>query len=145
MLRAAKPSGAKKMDATQATLVGQTLVIQCRAGDVQLAEATPAGYKPLGGAHVLSGNECWTPAVVAGGRLFCRNWDGELAALDLKALVPPAPVEVVKASAELIAKLGARLLVERESAVAKLSSVQGEEAAKLVPLLAEKVRQRHLF
>ena len=94
---------------------------------------------------MLSGNECWTPAVVTGGRLFCRNWDGELAALDLKALVPPAPVEVVKASAELIAKLGARLLFERELAVAKLSSMQGQEAAKLVPLLAEKVRQGTYF
>ena len=135
----------QKMDATQVTLVGQTLVIQCRAGDVQLAEATPAGYKPLGSAHVLDGNECWTPAVVAGGRLFCRGWDGELAALDLKALVPPAPVEVVKASAELMGKLGARLLAERESAVAKLSAVQGEEAAKFVPLLAEKVRQGNYF
>ena len=135
----------QKMDATQVTLVGGTLVIQCRAGDVQLAEATPAGYKPLGSAHVLDGNECWTPAVVAGGRLFCRSWDGELAALDLSALVPPAPVEVVKASAKLIGKLGARLLAERESAVAKLSAVQGEEAAKLVPLLAEKVRKGTYF
>ena len=135
----------QKMDATQVTLVGQALVIQCRAGDIQLAEATPAGYKPLGSAHVLDGNECWTPAVVAGGRLFCRGWDGELAALDLKALVPPAPVEVVKASAELMGKLGARLLAERESAVAKLSAVQGEEAAKFVPLLAEKVRQGTYF
>jgi outer membrane protein assembly factor BamB len=135
----------QKMDATQVTLVGETLVIQCRAGDVQLAKATPAGYKPLGSAHVLDGNECWTPAVVAGGRLFCRSWDGELAALDLSALVPPAPVEVVKASAEMIEKLGARLLAERESAVAKLSAVQGEEAAKLVPLLAEKVRKGTYF
>ena len=94
---------------------------------------------------MLDGNECWTPAVVAGGRLFCRSWDGELAALDLNALVPPAPMEVVKASAELMGKLGARLLAERESAVAKLSAVQGEEAAKLVPLLAEKVRQGTYF
>ena len=135
----------QKMDATQVTLVGETLVIQCRAGDVQLAEATPAGYKPLGSAHVLKGNECWTPAVVAGGRLLCRSWDGELAALDLSALAPPAPMEVVKASAELIGNLGARLLAERESAVAKLSAAEGEEAAKLVPLLAEKVRKGTYF
>ncbi len=42
-------------------------------GKMTLAEATPAGYKPLATAQVMDGHECWGPMALAGGRLIVRD------------------------------------------------------------------------
>jgi outer membrane protein assembly factor BamB len=43
-------------------------------GLLTMAEATPAGYKPLAQAQVLpGGHETWAPMALAGGRLIVRD------------------------------------------------------------------------
>jgi outer membrane protein assembly factor BamB len=42
-------------------------------GVLTMAEATSAGFKPLGTAKVLDGHETWAPMAIAGGRLLVRN------------------------------------------------------------------------
>jgi len=52
-------------------------------GELVIAEATPAGFKPISRAQVLDG-KCWTMPVLANGRLYCRNAAGDLVCLDVK-------------------------------------------------------------
>ncbi len=61
---------------------GNTLVILSDKGELLLAEASPADFKPLARAKVLSGL-CWTSPALANGRLYVRNARGELRCLEL--------------------------------------------------------------
>jgi len=61
---------------------GNTLLILSDKGELLLAEASPADFKPLARAKVLSGL-CWTPPALANGRLYVRNARGELRCLEL--------------------------------------------------------------
>ena len=58
------------------------LVILTKRGLLIVAEATPAGFKPLAQAKVMSGT-CWTVPVLAGGKIYCRNHEGEVICLDV--------------------------------------------------------------
>jgi len=129
------------MDATQVTVADGKLVVQCRDGVVRLAEAAPDAYKPLGRFRALNSQECWTPPVIAGERLFCRSWEGELTAVDLSALAPIPPAEIVRVTDTLLENLGAKFKTDRDRAIAALSRVVDDERAKLLPLLANKVAQ----
>ncbi len=53
-------------------------------GDLVIAEASPAGLKPLTRKKVLTGT-CWTVPVLANGMIYCRNAAGELVCLDVRA------------------------------------------------------------
>ena len=58
------------------------LIVLSDKGELGLAEASPAEFKPLVRAKVLGGL-CWTPPALADGRLYIRNARGELRCLDL--------------------------------------------------------------
>jgi outer membrane protein assembly factor BamB len=60
------------------------LIILSDKGELLLAEASPAEFKPLARAKVLSG-VCWTPPALADGQLYIRNARGELRCLELEA------------------------------------------------------------
>lgn len=66
-----------------AMLVDGKLFVMVDGGELLVAEASPAGYKELARAKVLSG-VCWTVPVVANGRAYCRNQGGDLVAVDLR-------------------------------------------------------------
>jgi len=51
-------------------------------GELLVADATPAGFKPISRAQVLGG-KCWTMPVLANGRIYCRNAKGDLLCLDV--------------------------------------------------------------
>jgi outer membrane protein assembly factor BamB len=65
------------------TLADGKLFVMVDGGDLLVAEASPAGFKQLARATVLSGT-CWTVPVVAYGRVYCRNQGGELVSVDLR-------------------------------------------------------------
>jgi len=52
-------------------------------GELVIAEATPAGFKALSRTQVL-GKRCWVQPTYANGRIFCRNNQGDMVALELK-------------------------------------------------------------
>jgi outer membrane protein assembly factor BamB len=60
------------------------LILLSDKGELLLAEASPAEFKPLARAKVLSG-VCWTPPALADGQLYVRNARGELRCLQLEA------------------------------------------------------------
>jgi len=58
------------------------LVVLSEYGELLTADATPAGFKPISRAKVLTGR-CWTMPVLANGRIYCRNHAGHLICLDV--------------------------------------------------------------
>jgi outer membrane protein assembly factor BamB len=65
------------------TLADGKLFVMLEGGTLLVAEASPKGFKALARAKILDGT-CWTVPVVANGRVYCRNHDGELVCLDLR-------------------------------------------------------------
>jgi outer membrane protein assembly factor BamB len=61
---------------------GGKLLLLSGKGELLLADPSPAEFKPLARAKVLTGT-CWTPPALANGRLYLRNAKGELRCLDL--------------------------------------------------------------
>jgi len=51
-------------------------------GKLVVAEATPEAYRELASATVLK-SYCWTPPVLANGRIYCRNSKGAVVCLDV--------------------------------------------------------------
>lgn len=66
------------------SIAGGRLLIVSGEGDLIVAEASPAGYKPLSRRHVLdvAGAPFWTLPVLADGRITVRSQTGELVVLD---------------------------------------------------------------
>jgi len=64
------------------TLAGGRLIALSDKGGLMIAQASPAGYVELAAAQVLEG-KCWTVPVLADGRIYARNADGELVCIDV--------------------------------------------------------------
>jgi len=59
------------------------LIILSDRGKLAIAEASPAGFKELSSAQILTG-KCWTVPVLANGRIYARNNPGgQLVCLDV--------------------------------------------------------------
>jgi len=54
-------------------IAGGKLFVMNDEGVLTLAEATPAGYRPIVQNRVLSGHDSWAPMALAGGRLLARD------------------------------------------------------------------------
>jgi outer membrane protein assembly factor BamB len=61
-------------------LAGNRLLVLTEIGELLLVEASSGSYTELSREKVLSGR-CWVQPVLANGRIFCRNNEGELVAL----------------------------------------------------------------
>jgi outer membrane protein assembly factor BamB len=60
------------------------LIVLSDIGELIVAPASPAGFKPAGRAQVLNG-KCWTSPVLANSRIYCRNAAGDVVCLDARA------------------------------------------------------------
>lgn len=58
------------------------LIVLSEKGELVVAPATPAGFKPVARAQVLGG-KCWTTPVLANGRIYCRNAAGDTVCVDV--------------------------------------------------------------
>jgi outer membrane protein assembly factor BamB len=58
------------------------LIVMTEKGELLIAAASPEGFKPLARAQVLGG-KCWTAPVLAEGKIFCRNSQGNVVCLDV--------------------------------------------------------------
>lgn len=65
------------------TAAGGKLILLGEQGELTVAEASPEGFKPTARAQVLTG-KCWTVPVLAQGRIYCRNAEGRLVAVDVR-------------------------------------------------------------
>ena len=64
------------------TIADGKLIALSGDGELVIAEASPKGFKALSREQVLDGGICWTPPVLAGGRIYCRNQVGALVCRD---------------------------------------------------------------
>lgn len=58
------------------------LIIMSDNGKLVIAEALPDGFDELASAKILSGL-CWTVPVLSGGKIYCRNHEGDLVCVDV--------------------------------------------------------------
>jgi len=65
------------------TAAGGKLIVLSEQGELIVAKASPDGFQPSARAKVLGG-KCWTVPVLAHGRIYCRNADGELVCVDVR-------------------------------------------------------------
>ena len=63
-------------------LAGGRLIALSDKGRLVIAQASPPGYTELGAAQILEG-KCWTVPVLANGRIYARNADGDLVCIDV--------------------------------------------------------------
>jgi len=79
----------KEMPMASLTATQNTLIILGEKGTLRLAEATPSGYKEIASFDVLEGEkrlrQFWTPPVLYGGRIYCRNYIGDLVCIDVNS------------------------------------------------------------
>ncbi len=54
------------------------MILLSDKGELVIALADPAGYKPVARAAVLPENRCWTAPVLANGHIYCRNAPGNV-------------------------------------------------------------------
>ncbi len=59
------------------------LIVLSEKGELMVAEADPAAFKPISRAQVIGG-KCWTVPVLSNGRIYCRNAEGDLVCLDVR-------------------------------------------------------------
>ena len=59
------------------------LIILSERGELVVAEASPSSFKELARAQVIGG-KCWTVPVLANGRIYCRNAQGNLVCVDVR-------------------------------------------------------------
>lgn len=58
------------------------LIVLGERGKLVIAEASPEGFKELASAQILTG-KCWTMPVLANGRVYARNAQGQLVCVDV--------------------------------------------------------------
>jgi len=59
------------------------LIVLSERGELSIAPASPAGFKPTASSQVLGGKS-WTAPVLANGRIYCRNSRGDVVCIDVK-------------------------------------------------------------
>jgi len=63
------------------------LIILTEQGTFSIAEATPSGYQEISSCDVFGGEKkirrFWTPPVLCDGKIYCRNYAGELICIDV--------------------------------------------------------------
>jgi len=65
------------------TIADGKLIALGGRGDLVIAEATPAGYKEISRAKVISDSgRLWTTPVLCGGLIYCRSSNGQLVCVD---------------------------------------------------------------
>jgi outer membrane protein assembly factor BamB len=58
------------------------LVALSEKGELIIAEPTPAEFKPISRARILTG-KCWTTPVLSNGHIYCRNAVGDVVCLEV--------------------------------------------------------------
>ena len=59
------------------------LIIMAENGDLLLAEASSSGFKEIAKASAVVPTKAWVTPVLANGKIFCRNNNGDVACLDV--------------------------------------------------------------
>jgi outer membrane protein assembly factor BamB len=72
----------KGMDTGSLMLADGKLIILSESGTLVIALASPEGFTELASAQILT-DKCWTMPVLANGRIYARNANGQLVCIDV--------------------------------------------------------------
>ena len=79
---------AQKMQFTTACAAAGKLILLELGGTLHIIEASPAAYREISSADVLGGakrpRRFAVPPVLCGGRIYCRNYAGDLVCIDVR-------------------------------------------------------------
>jgi outer membrane protein assembly factor BamB len=79
-----KPWGPKTVSLMAAD--GKLIILE-NDGTLHIAEVTPASYQEISSCDVLDGEhkyrQFWTPPVLCNGKIYCRNYAGDLLCIDV--------------------------------------------------------------
>jgi outer membrane protein assembly factor BamB len=79
---------AQKMQFVSISAAAGKLLLLELGGVLHIVEASPAGYRELSSADVLGGanrpRQFAVPPVLCGGRIYCRNYAGDLVCIDVR-------------------------------------------------------------
>jgi len=70
-------------DVSSLMIADGKLIVQGNRGELLIVEAAPDAFKAIARAQVLGG-KCWTTPVLANGRIYCRNAQGDVVCLNVK-------------------------------------------------------------
>jgi len=76
----------EKMKMVSITVADRKLIVLEEDGILHIAEATPSSYKETSCCQLPSKtgfHKWWTPPVLCNGRIYCRNWAGDLVCIDV--------------------------------------------------------------
>ena len=77
----------KEMRTASLIVAAGKFIILEEDGTLHIAEATPSSYKDLSSGDVLEGERTfrkfWTPPVLYKGKIYCRNYGGDLICIDV--------------------------------------------------------------
>ncbi len=78
----------KEMRTASIIVVNKNVIILEEDGTLHIAEATPSTYTDISRGDVLEGERTfrkfWTPPVLYRGKIYCRNYDGEVVCIDVR-------------------------------------------------------------
>lgn len=72
------------------TIAKTDLLVLSDKGELVLAPASSKSFRPLARVQVLGG-KCWITPVLSDGRIYCRNAQGTLICLDVRAQLQSSP------------------------------------------------------
>jgi outer membrane protein assembly factor BamB len=82
------PQGRKSKEWISLVIADGKLIVLTASGRLQVAEASPQGWRPIAGCQLPKGNKrlmrYWTVPVLSHGRIYCRGYDGSLACIDVR-------------------------------------------------------------
>jgi outer membrane protein assembly factor BamB len=65
---------------------GKALIVLSQNGTLSIAEASPKSYNEISCARIFKNLpvKCWTLPVFCDGKIYCRNFFGDLACIDMR-------------------------------------------------------------
>jgi len=75
----------EKLGFNSSILADQKLIVINEKGKLLIAEATPTGFKEIASTQILPKSvRCWTAPILANGKIYCRNTDGDVVCINAK-------------------------------------------------------------
>jgi outer membrane protein assembly factor BamB len=80
-------AGGRGQDSVSFLVADGKLIVLNDKGMLSIAEASPKGFNVISSCDVLAGGnkprKFWTPPVLCNGRIYCRNFSGDLVCIDV--------------------------------------------------------------
>jgi outer membrane protein assembly factor BamB len=75
----------EKLGFNSSILADKKLIVINEKGKLLIADVTPSGFKEISTTQILPRSvRCWTAPILANGKIYCRNTDGDVVCINVK-------------------------------------------------------------